>query len=86
MSEIGPLYPIGDAAARAQVSRDTLIRWDRSGYFPATAKDANGWRYYSEEAVRTLREMLRKRQERYRSRIHPSGADGRFLKKGELEL
>ena len=71
-------YSTNEVAALAGISRDTLLRWLRSGKVRIDpARDRNGWRLFSEaekEAVvryankitpsprRAQRELFRKRQ------------------------
>ena len=45
----------GEAARRAGVSSDTLRVYERRGLLPAPARDANGYRRYSPEAVERVR-------------------------------
>lgn len=50
-----PLFSIGEALARAGLSRSTYFRWVRSGRIPDTQfKDRNGRRVFTEEEIDLL--------------------------------
>ena len=48
-------FSIGEAAARAGVSPDTLRYYERRGALPKAARTSTGYRVYSEEAVARVR-------------------------------
>ena len=46
---------IGDLAAAAGVSPDTIRHYERTGLLPPAARSANGYREFPEEALERLR-------------------------------
>ncbi len=49
------VFSIGEALAKARVSRSTYFRWVRTGRIPDTQfKDRNGHRVFTEEEVEIL--------------------------------
>jgi DNA-binding transcriptional MerR regulator len=45
---------IGEVAARAGVSADTIRHYERLGLLPAAARGENGYRQYPEDAIRRV--------------------------------
>jgi len=43
-----------EVAQKAQVHRDTLLRWLREGRIPEPARDRNGWRIFTQEEVQAV--------------------------------
>lgn len=44
-----------EAAAAADISKNTLLRWLKQGKVPEVARDRNGWRIFTEEDVERIR-------------------------------
>ncbi len=40
-----------EVASRAEISKNTLLRWLKAGKVPEVARDRNGWRVFSEDDV-----------------------------------
>ena len=54
-------YLTGEVCEMAGISRGTLLRWIRVGMIPdATYKDRNGWRLFSEAAVKKIKAISEK--------------------------
>jgi DNA-binding transcriptional MerR regulator len=70
------LFSIGEALARAGLSRSTYFRWVRSGRIPDTQfKDRNGRRVFTEEEVDLLNNIanqLRETETQTRLEFGPS--------------
>ena len=50
-------YQTNEAARRIGISRPTLLRWFREGRVADVEKDRRGWRRFTDEDIRRLREF-----------------------------
>lgn len=57
-------YSTREVAEKVGVSKETILRWLRTGKVPEPDRDRNGWRIFSDEDVK---EALR-----YKNRVVPS--------------
>jgi excisionase family DNA binding protein len=57
-------YSTREVAEKVGVSKETILRWLRTGKVPEPDRDRNGWRIFSDEDVE---EVLR-----YKNRVIPS--------------
>lgn len=48
------LYSTSDVAERAGVSRDTILRWLKTGKVPEPSRDRNGWRVFTEAEIKLV--------------------------------
>jgi predicted site-specific integrase-resolvase len=48
------IYRTKDAAARAGVAKDTILRWLREGKVQEPIRDRNSWRAFSEEDIQAI--------------------------------
>lgn len=55
----GTYLTIGDLAEKAQISQQTLRRWDKSGKLRPAVKLKNGTRLYSPEQAKTCIESCK---------------------------
>ena len=51
------IYRTKDAAARAGVVKDTILRWLRTGKVKEPNRDRNRWRAFSEEDIQAIVEF-----------------------------
>lgn len=58
------LYSTTDVAERAQISRDTLLRWLKSGKIEEPDRNRNGWRVFTEAELEAVL--------RYANKVIPS--------------
>jgi excisionase family DNA binding protein len=57
-------YSTNEAAAKAGISRDTLLRWLKTGKVPEPDRDRNKWRIFSEREVEGII--------KYANQVYPS--------------
>jgi excisionase family DNA binding protein len=69
------LYSTTEAAAKAGISRDTLLRWLKDGKVPEPDRNRNRWRIFSERDVQAVI--------RYATHVYPSPrkAQGELFRK-----
>ena len=48
-------YETSEICRIVGISRATLFRWLRRGVLPAVSKDRRGWRLYTEDALRRIK-------------------------------
>lgn len=54
-------YYTSEACQQANISRGTLFRWIKEGIVPdAKLKDRNGWRLFSNDDIKKLRDEAQK--------------------------
>ncbi len=65
--DTSPIYSVSDAARELSLSADWLRRGEKRGSFPPAKRDRNGYRYYTVEDLKRLRNR----------RLVPFGESGR---------
>ena len=40
--------------------RNTILRWEREGKIPHAQKDSRGWRFYTQEDIERMRNLIAK--------------------------
>lgn len=40
--------------------RNTILRWEREGKIPPAQKDSRGWRFYTQEDIEKMRNLIAK--------------------------
>ena len=40
--------------------RNTILRWEREGKIPPAQKDSRGWRFYTQEDIERMRNLIAK--------------------------
>jgi DNA-binding transcriptional MerR regulator len=53
-------YRIGELARDLDRSTLTIKKWEESGLIPKAKRDSRGWRYYTEEDIKEIKEILEK--------------------------
>lgn len=51
-------YRLKDIEEKIDRDKTTLIRWEKKGLIPEAQRDSRGWRYYSENQVRSIVEKV----------------------------
>jgi len=52
-------YRIHEILPEIDRSKTTLLRWESLGLIPKAHRDSRGWRYYTEEEVRRIIELVK---------------------------
>lgn len=52
-------YKIGELAKELDRSTLTIKKWEENGIIPKAKRDSRGWRYYTTEDIRNIKEILR---------------------------
>jgi DNA-binding transcriptional MerR regulator len=47
-------YRIKDIQEKIDRDKTTLIRWEREGLIPTAKRDSRGWRYYTNDEVKSI--------------------------------
>lgn len=53
------LYKIGELAKELDRSTLTIKKWEESGLIPKAKRDSRGWRYYTEDDISGIKQILR---------------------------
>ena len=53
------IYKIGELAKELDRSTLTIKKWEESGLIPKARRDSRGWRYYTEDDIGRIKEILR---------------------------
>ena len=53
------MYKIGELAKELDRSTLTIKKWEESGLIPKAKRDSRGWRYYTEEDIGRIKEILK---------------------------
>jgi len=56
----GRIYRIGELAKELDRSTLTIKKWEENGLIPKARRDSRGWRYYTEDDISRIREILEK--------------------------
>lgn len=51
-------YRLKDIQDRIDRDKTTLIRWEREGLIPQAKRDSRGWRYYNQDEVQKIVNMV----------------------------
>ena len=52
---------LSKACREIGISRSTYLRYEGIGILPNAPRDGRGWRYFSSQQIRRLKQILRKR-------------------------
>jgi DNA-binding transcriptional MerR regulator len=58
----GRIYRIGELAKELDRSTLTIKKWEESGLIPKAKRDSRGWRYYTEDDINAIRNILEKHE------------------------
>jgi DNA-binding transcriptional MerR regulator len=47
-------YRIKDIQEKIDRDKTTLIRWEKEGLIPTAKRDSRGWRYYTNDEVKSI--------------------------------
>ena len=53
------VYKIGELARELDRSTLTIKKWEESGLIPRAKRDSRGWRYYTDEDISRIKEILK---------------------------
>lgn len=53
-------YYLKEILKRIDRNKTTFIRWEEKGLIPKAKRDSRGWRYYSEEEVKNILNLIKK--------------------------
>ena len=52
-------YKIGELAKELDRSTLTIKKWEESGLIPKAKRDSRGWRYYTEDDINKIKQIIR---------------------------
>lgn len=55
----GRIYRIGELAKELDRSTLTIKKWEENGLIPKAKRDSRGWRYYTEDDMIKIREIIK---------------------------
>lgn len=58
----GRIYRIGELAKELDRSTLTIKKWEESGLIPKARRDSRGWRYYTEDDINAIKNILEKHE------------------------
>ena len=53
------IYKIGELARELDRSTLTIKKWEESGLIPKAKRDSRGWRYYTEDDINRIKEIIK---------------------------
>ena len=53
------MYKIGELARELDRSTLTIKKWEESGLIPKAKRDSRGWRYYTEDDINKIKEIIK---------------------------
>ena len=56
--DLGRIYRIGELAKELDRSTLTIKKWEENGLIPTAKRDSRGWRYYTEEDIGRIKNIL----------------------------
>jgi len=56
---LSELYRVNTILKRIDRNKTTLLRWEEMGLIPRARRDSRGWRYYTQEEVERIIELVK---------------------------
>lgn len=56
---IAEYFRINDILRQIDRNKTTLLRWESTGLIPTALRDSRGWRYYSQEQVEEIVQLVK---------------------------
>ena len=79
--DAGRTYRIGELAKELDRSTLTIKKWEAKGLIPSARRDSRGWRYYTEDDVNEIKNVLEEHGYFVKSSVLTAHLTGSLIKK-----